>query len=490
MNRPRERSTPSSVIAVAAMLAGCSKGPEATAIVGDAGADAAPARSDAGGAPALRWDCGEDTAVRIDRKDSPYPVAEAVGAGWCRVPFAPDASRYRIAFRGNLPVRMPAWGPCDGGAFGCKRIDAKAWTTYPMPFFVKVRADATGTPRMSFLQHFRQPPWVEVPWTGWEFEGTLDAEPDYVIYSATDSVDGLDHASSSSGVLLNEKPKSSDACDRIYLFAQEPRRDAFRVLADATQSCGAMIDLLRPISANRASVSAGTAMLLGSPSGTALLTMLDTRTGGARAAMIGTRRVSPGSEPHAAPGGAVIMLDEPPRYPLAFVDEVTGEGTVIVDPPRGRMAIPMGLDWSTTPPTLVWVEGDDQGFALTNVDVYASPFSRSPDGITRRKVTHIPDRYWGAGVVNAGYYVTGSDDWNKNWIIRLSDGVRWPFVIGQERGLGAFWVTSDEIFYRTGDYAAWQASGLSESAIGSFLDGLERASITALVATPPLPRIP
>ena len=79
-------------------------------------------------------------------------------------------------------------------------------------------------------------------------------------------------------------------------------------------------------------------MLMGSPSGTALLTMLDTRTGSARAAMIETRRVSPGSEPFAAPGGAVIMLDEPPRYPLAFVDEVTGEGTVIVDPPRGRMA--------------------------------------------------------------------------------------------------------------------------------------------------------
>jgi hypothetical protein len=86
--------------------------------------------------------------------------------------------------------------------------------------------------------------------------------------------------------------------------------------------------------------------------------------------------------------------------------------------------------------------------------------------------------------------VTGTDEWNKNWSIRLSDGARWPFVIPPGRDLGAFWVTKDELFYKTGDYAAWQASGLSENALPGFLDGLERAPISELLATTPLPRIP
>lgn len=491
----RERSTTSSLVAVAAMLAGCSKGPEATATVQDAGADAAPATSDSGGAPALRWDCGENAAVRIDRKDSPYPVAEALGAGWCRVPFAPDASRHRIAFRDNMPVRMPAWGPCDGGAAGCKRIDAKAWTTYPVPFGVSVQADGAGVPRMYFAQSFRQPFSLDVPWTGYAWAGVFDRDPDFVTFSADgdsqDAGDMLEYTATTAGVALGVRPSGADRCGRFILHATKAERDALRLLLGPSEGCETSESGIGRVNVFDAMLSANALLMNGSAGADGATTLLDVRTGRLRTPTLAGRTFRSGSEPYAAPGGAVIMLDEPPRYPLAFVDEVTGEGTVIVDPPRGRMAIPMGLDWSTTPPTLVWVEGDDQGFALTNVDVYASPFSRSPDGITRRKVTHIPDRYWTSGVVNAGYYVTGgSDDWNKNWIIRLADGARWPFVISSRRGLGSFWVSNDEIFYVTGDYAAWQASGLSESAIPDFTDGLERASITALVATPPLPRIP
>ncbi len=493
MSRPRERSTTSSLVAVAAMLAGCSKGAApSTAPVVDAGV--APS-ADGGADTNIHWECGDALAVHIDPKDSPYPVADAVGSGWCRLPFAPAASRQRIAFRENMPVRMPAWGPCDGGAPGCRRISSKAWTTYPTPFYARVRADAAGKPWFSFSQNFEQPPYVDVPWSFYFFEGVLDEDPTFVVYSVSGGSDappdGYTYNASSFGMLLSVEPKGFEACERGLVFVDPLRKDAFRVLADPTRSCGADVDQLTRLVAERGTVGPKYATMLGAPSGAPLTSVVDTTTGTIERMLVAGRPFALGGDAYAAPGGVIINLDAPPSYPLAFVDEATGEGTILVTPPGGRMLIPMGLDWSTTPPTLVWVEGDDQGTALTNVDVYASPFSRTPEGITRRKVTHIPDRYWTQGAVNAGYYVTGgSDDWNKNWIIRLSDGVRWPFVIGPERDVGAFWVTKDEIFYKTGDYAAWQASGLSENALPDFVDGLERASITALLATTPLPRIP
>ena len=493
MSRPRERSTTSSLVAVAAMLAGCSKGAApSTAPAVDAGTE--PAASDGAAPTALRWDCGEGVAVHIDRKDSAYPVAEALGSGWCRLPFAPEASRRRIAFRENMPVQMPAWGPCDGGTPGCQRIDAKAWTTYPVPFGVAVQADGAGVARIEFGQSFRQPFSVDVPWTGYSWAGVLDGEPDFVTFSADgdaqDAGDMLEYTASTAGVAIGVRPKGGDRCGRFILHAATPERDALRLLLGPIANCDADETGIGRVNVFDAMLSSTTLIMNGSAGADGATTLLDARTGRLTAPTVAGRAFRSGSSPYAAPGGAVTMLDAPPSYPLAFVDEATGEGTILVTPPGGRMLIPMGLDWSTTPPTLVWVEGDDQGTALTNVDVYASPFARTPEGITRRKVTHIPDHYWGAGAVNAGYYVTGTDDSNKNWIIRLSDGVRWPFVIGPERDVGAFWVTKDEIFYKTGDYAGWQASGLSESALAGFLDGLERASITALLATTPLPRIP
>jgi hypothetical protein len=301
----------------------------------------------------------------------------------------------------------------------------------------------------------------------------------------------VDWGASSSGLLVEVSPKSYEACDRIWLFAGAFRKDAFAVLSSPSESCGAEGELLHRVAPHLANLGASTAMLPGAPYGTALLTLLDTKTGKARAAMRGGSRLNPGGAPHAAPGGAVVMVEGAGGYPLAFVDEVTGEAEILARPEAGRIALLMGLDWSTSPPTVVWVEGEDLGTALTNVDVYASPFARTAAGIVKRKVTHLSDRYWMSGAVNAGYYVTGgSDDWRKLWVIRLSDGVRWPFTLEGGRGPSAFWVTKDELFYGTGDYAAWQASGLSESALPDFLDGLERASIRELVQTPPLPRIP
>ena len=493
MSRPRERSTTSSLVAVAAMLAGCSKGAApSTAPVVDAGV--APS-ADGGADTNIHWECGDALAVHLDPKDSPYPVANAVGSGWCRLPFAPPASRQRIAFRENMPVHMPAWGPCDGGAPGCRRISSKAWTTYPTPFYARVRADAAGKPWFSFSQNFEQPPYVDVPWSFYFFEGVLDEDPTFVVYAVSGGSDaprdGYTYNASSFGMLLSVEPKGFEACERGLVFVDPLRKDAFRVLADPTRSCGADVDVLPHLSAFNGTVGPKYATMLGAPSGTPLTTFVDTTTGAVERMLVAGRPFAPGGDAYAAPGGVVINLDAPPSYPIAFVDETTGVGTILVTPPGGRMSIPMGLDWSTTPPTLVWVEGDDQGTALTNVDVYASPFARTPEGITRRKVTHIPDRYWTQGAVNAGYYVTGgSDDWNKNWIIRISDGARWPFTIGNGRGPGAFWITDREVFYYTGDYAAWQASGLSENALPDFVDGLERASITALLATTPLPRIP
>jgi len=395
-------------VALAAMLAGCSKEPAPAAPTVDAGS---VATTDAGALPSVRWECGDALAVRLDRKDSPYPVADALGSGWCRMPFASATSRYRIAFRDNLPVHPPAWGPCDDARPGCKRISAKAWTTYPMPFDATVRADAAGVPWFSFLQNFRQPPSVDVPWSIYFFEGILDQDPSFVVYEAMGGSDAppdvYDFTASSFGVLLNVMPSGSEHCERGILFGNPLEKDSFRVLADSARSCGPDLDLLPRLGASYGTVGPRYATMLGAPAGTPLTSVVDTTTGRIEPMHVGGRRFALGGEAYAAPGGVVVNIDAPPGDPLAFVDEATGEATILVTPPGGRMLIPMGLDWSTSPPTIVWVEGDDQGYALTNVDVYASPFARTPEGITRRKVTHIPDRYWLGGAANAGYYVTG-----------------------------------------------------------------------------------
>ena len=486
MTRPTH-FTMQSAAALAGFLAGCSKGPDGA--IAASSPDAGRVVPDAALPAALRWTCGKDAEVHVDRKDSPHPVAEAVGSGWCRVPFAAAASTFRIAFRDNLPVQMPAWGPCDDGAPGCRRIAKKSWTTYGRGFDFDVRADHAGKPRLTFYQFFEQPFDLHVPWTRYSWSGELDGPPDFATYLGPPEGGSVDRASSAAGLALDVLPPGESRCGRRFLHAVAPSREAVRSLLGPVTECAGNVSGIDRVNLRGGMLSAASLIMTNAGSGGDTATVVDLQTGTARALRLGNGVFPAAGDPYAAPGGAVLMTGFR-GYPLAFVDESTAEATLIVEPPRGRTAVLEGLDWSTTPPTIVWVEGREAAGGLTDVDLYASPFARTPEGITRRKVTHLPIEFWSGCTPNAGYCAIGSDDRDTTWVIRLSDGVRWPFVLHNDHVRSPRWVTRDEIFYLTTNYAAWQASGLTRSVLHDFLDGLERTMLAPLLETTPLPRIP